>query len=496
MKRNNLESCQIVIFGGTGDLTHRKLMPAFYNLLAKGSLPNNFSIISIGKGNKDRQDYLDDIYQSLQKFVNDKLQDEFWNSLKEKIYYENFDFEDKKRYQNLKEELERLDNEYQTHNKRIFYLAVPPRYFGIIVDNLEEASLLNPLEPSWPRVVIEKPFGYDLESAKRLNKQITKVFPEENIYRIDHYLGKEMLQSMMMIRFANLVFEPVWNNKYIDNIQIISNETVGVGKRGRYYEKSGALRDMVQNHMLQILALTAMEPPTDMKTESVRDEKIKVFKSLANFDSKMIADYVVRGQYDTGTVDNEEVIAYRDEDDVAADSKTETFVALKLLINNMRWSGVPFYIKTGKRLNEKFTEVIIEFKSSFHPSYSKRFIDLKPNLLAIKIQPDEGVYFQFNAKELDSKENIVPVKMNFCQNCGIEINSPEAYERLMHSVMIGDQTLFTRWDEVEYSWKFVDQISEAWTKKDVNFPNYQAGSDGPQAAHDLLAKDELKWWGV
>jgi glucose-6-phosphate 1-dehydrogenase len=494
LKRDKLESCQIIIFGGTGDLTHRKLIPAFYNLLDQGLLPEEFSIIATGRSVDNQEAYLASIYKSLQKFVKREIKEEVWSSLRERIYYKSFDISNKDGYQDLKETLENLDNKYQSKSRRIFYLAMPPRFFGTIVESLEKYNLLDFSNPSWPKVVIEKPFGYDLESATELNNQITEVFPEENIYRIDHYLGKEMLQSMMMIRFANLVFEAIWDNKYIDNIQIISNEKVGVGDRGGYYEKSGALRDMVQNHMLQILALTAMEPPADMSTESIRTEKIKVLKTLANLELEQVDDYVIRGQYGIGEIDGEEVTAYRNEKNVVNDSSTETFVALKLFVNNLRWSGVPFYIKTGKRLPNKVTKVIIEFKFSFHPSYQKEFNDLSPNLLVIKIQPEEGINFEFNAKEPGSKAKIVPVKMDFCQNCQVGFNSPEAYERLMHSVIIGDQTLFTHWDEVEYSWRFVDQIAQAWAENKAEIPIYSAGSNGPTEAEELLEKDDRNWW--
>ncbi|WP_211205760.1 glucose-6-phosphate dehydrogenase [Orenia marismortui] len=494
LRKSKLESCQIIIFGGTGDLTHRKLIPAFYNLLEDDLLPEEFTIVATGRCIDNREEYLKSLYNSLQKFVSREIKEEVWNSLKERIYYKCFDILEENGCKGLKELLDSLDNKYNIPNRRIFYLAVPPRFFGTIVTNLDRYKLLDFSGDSWSRVVIEKPFGYDLESACDLNKQITKVFPEENIYRIDHYLGKEMLQSMMVIRFANLLFEPLWNNKYIDNIQIISNEKVGVGDRGAYYEKSGALRDMVQNHMLQILSLTAMEPPANMTTESIRDEKIKVLKSLSKFDN--VDEYVVRGQYEAGKVDKEEVIAYHDEKNVSSDSKTETYVALKTFVNNLRWSGVPFYIKTGKRLSTKLTEVIVEFKSDFHPAYQNKSTNLSPNLLVIKIQPEEGVYFQFNAKEPGSKEKIVPVKMDFCQNCQVGFNSPEAYERLMHSVIVGDQTLFTRWDEVEYSWDFVDQIADFWSENQKKLPKYPAGSNGPKEADDLLIKDGRKWWDI
>ncbi|ACL70376.1 glucose-6-phosphate dehydrogenase [Halothermothrix orenii] len=495
-KNNELEPCQIIIFGGTGDLTHRKLMPALYNLQAQGLLPDNAPIISIGRRDKNNEIYRDEIYHSINKYSRNEVEDSVWSSLSSRIFYQRFDFREDEGYSRFKNFLCQNQREYQTGGNRIFYLAVAPEYFGIIVDKLKEFNIVNQGGSGWNRVVIEKPFGHDLDSARKLNDKITAVFNEENTYRIDHYLGKEMLQNIMTIRFANTIFEPVWNNRYIDNIQIVSSESAGVGRRGGYYEQAGALKDMVQNHMLQLLTLTAMEPPATLDTESIRDEKVKVLKALLEMDTADIRKFAVRGQYGPGKIKGRRVPGYRDEERTDPDSKTETFVALKVYINNIRWSGVPFYIKTGKRLQKKSTEVIIEFKDMLHPIYLKNFNSINPNLLVIRIQPREGVYFRFNTKKPGTRQTIIPVNMDFCQNCQIGQNSPEAYERLLQDVILGDQTLFTRWDEVEYSWSFIDKIAEAWQDNNPDFPNYHAGSQGPIAAEKMLQQEGHHWWNV
>jgi glucose-6-phosphate 1-dehydrogenase len=346
---------------------------------------------------------------------------------------------------------------------------------------------------TWRRVVIEKPFGRDLKSAQFLNQAITGVFSEKDTYRIDHYLGKEMLQNIMVIRFANALFEPVWNNRFIDNIQISSSETVGVENRGDYYEKSGVLRDMVQNHMLQLLTLTAMEPPVNLETESIRDEKVKVLRSLQYLTPELVRENGVRGQYGPGRIQNKEVPGYREEKRVDPKSFTETFIAMKAQVENFRWSGVPFYIRSGKRMPAKSTEVVVQFKQVPEILFFKEYGIMEPNFLVIKVQPQEGVFLSFNAKKPGTSMNIVPVQMDFCQNCLLEHDSPEAYERLLYDVMRGESTLFTRWDEVEYSWRYVDSIAEAWENEKTDFPNYAAGTWGPQKAEELIERDNKKW---
>ncbi len=332
-----------------------------------------------------------------------------------------------------------------------------------------------------------------MTSARKLNKILTSAFNEEQIFRIDHFLGKEMLQNIMVIRFANSLFEPLWNNKYIDNIQITSSETLGVENRGAYYEKAGALRDMMQNHMLQLLMLIAMEPPINLDTGAIRDEKVKVLKTLAPMTEEYIMNNVVRGQYSEGIIDNRPVAGYRQEEKVSPDSMTETYMAMKVEIENFRWAGVPFYLRTGKRLPKKVTRVVIEFKRLPGILYYKEFSGLEANRLIIEIQPREGVVLKFNGKRPGPVDKIIPVEMDFCQNCAVGAISPDAYERLLYDVMRGDSTLFTRWDEVEYSWAFIDNIAHFWRKENVSFPNYATGTWGPVEADDLLNSEGCCW---
>jgi glucose-6-phosphate 1-dehydrogenase len=488
-------SCLIVIFGGTGDLVHRKLMPAIYNLSNDNLLPDNFAVVSVGRREISNEDYRNQVRDSIEKYSRLKLDDKIWNVIRDRIYYCQFNFNEDNGYIKLHDFSKTLDNKYNTKGNRIYYLAVAPEYFEIITDKLNAHGMAKQDE-GWKRIVIEKPFGKNLESAKYLNEKITKVFTENNTYRIDHYLGKEMIQNIMIIRFANAIFEPLWNNKYIDNIQITANETVGVETRGGYYEKAGALKDMIQNHLLQLLTLTAMEPPSSISSEHIRDEKVKVLRSLEQLTPEYIEKNVVRGQYDNGYINSNPVVAYRDESNVFSQSNIETFVALKMYIQNFRWSGVPFYIRSGKRMKEKSTEIIVQFKDLPNILYFKEPGNLKPNLLAIKVSPMEGVVFQFNGKEPGSRNTIVPLSMDFCQNCQIEGNTPEAYERLLYDVMKGDSTLFSSWNEVEYSWKFVDTLLEVWKNEPIKFPNYEAGSNGPKEADDLLNEDNTQWWNI
>lgn len=446
--------------------------------------------MAVGRREKTTKEYLIEMEEAVKEFSRNSYTHELWDVLKDRIYYYQMAFDANEEYLEFDNYLCVLENKHQTRGNRLFYLAVSPEYFGVIVDKLHFYGLAAQ-NGSSKRVVIEKPFGRDLESAKMLSKQITHAFGEEDTYRIDHYLGKEMLQNIMVIRFANAFFEPIWNNKYIDHIQITSTETLGVDERGGYYEKSGALKDMLQNHLLQLLALTAMEPPANLDTESIRDEKVKVFKSLKIYKEDEVKDYVVRGQY--GPSDDGKYVGYREESRTADDSDTETFIALKTEIENFRWSGVPFYIRTGKRLSGKCVEVVVQFKPNSKILYLKEYDDIAPNQLIIKIQPTEGVNLQFNAKKPGQNNDVVPVRMDFCQNCEVGYNSPEAYERLILDAMKGEKTLFTRWDEVEYSWRFVDSIAKVWEKEETNFPNYSALSHGPKAADELIQKDGYEW---
>ncbi|KRQ86381.1 Glucose-6-phosphate 1-dehydrogenase [Caloramator mitchellensis] len=482
----------LVIFGGNGDLTKRKLFPALYNLLSQELLLNNFAVVSVSRTKMTDEDYITKMKESIKEFSRFEYDESVFKELKKRVKYISFDFSSDEGYKNLKLELEKLDSIYKTDGRRIYYLAVAPEYFRIIVEKLKLHKMAD--DSGKYRVVIEKPFGKDLHSARCLNETITEAFSEKNIYRIDHYLGKEMIQNIMVLRFANFFIESLWSNKYIDNVQISALETVGVENRGGYYDSAGALKDMVQNHILQLLTLVAMEPPVRLDTESIRDEKLKVLKSLMELTPEYIKDNVVRGQYDEGYINGVKVPKYRDEYRVKHNSNTETYVALKLFVNNYRWDGVPFYIRTGKRTNRKLTEVVIQFKNMPKILYYNENKNIVPNVLVIKIQPDEGIYFQFNAKEPGSVSQIIPVKMDFCHSCIFGGNTPESYERLLLDSLKGDSTLFTRWDEVEYSWKFVDAISTLWLNESIDFPNYKAGSIGPKEAENLIKRDNREWW--
>ena len=488
-------SCVMVIFGGTGDLTHRKLMPALYNLAYQEMLPDEFAIVSIGRRGFSDEEYREKVKGSIRKYSRFPVDSEILNNIIDKIYYIDFDFKDDSGYQRLKEFLDNIDKRYNTRGNRIYYLAVSPEYFEPIVEKLKFHNM-NEYKDSNRRIVIEKPFGKDLKSAIYLNNKIKSAFNENNIYRIDHYLGKEMIQNIMVIRFANVIFESLWNNRYIDNIQISSSEIVGVENRGGYYESSGALKDMIQNHIFQLLSLVAMEPPISLHTEDIRDEKVKLLKSIEKVTPEYVMKNMVRGQYGRGKIGNKEVLAYREEERVSPTSDIETFAAMKLYIQNYRWAGVPFYIRTGKRLANKSTEIVIQFKSAEKLLYFQEFDNLQPNLLVIKIQPKEGILFQINGKKPGVESQIVPIHMNFCQNCPLENNSPEAYERLLFDVMKGDSTLFTRWDEVEYSWRFTDTISEVWRNTSPSYPNYDSGSLGPRESDELLKRDGRLWWNI
>ncbi len=479
-----------VIFGGTGDLTKRKLIPAIYNLKIDGLLPDNFFVTAVGRREKTSEAFVAEMKEALVDFSRNHLNEEVWEDISKRIYYYKLDFDSSDEYLDFDNYLCALENKHNTKGNRLFYLAVSPDFFGVIVEKLHEYGLARE-NGCFNRVVIEKPFGSDLESARKLSKKITHAFNEENTYRIDHYLGKEMLQNIMVIRFANVFFEPIWNNKYIDHIQITSSETLGVSERGGYYEKAGALKDMLQNHLLQLLALTAMEPPVRLDTESIRDEKVKVFKGLKVYTPEEVEENVVRGQY--AKSEDGEILGYRQEGRTADDSDTETFIALKVEIENYRWAGVPFYIRTGKRMKEKNIEVVVQFKSLAKSLYLNALNQSIPNQLVIKIQPTEGVYLRFNTKKPGQSNETIPVSMDFCQNCEIGYSEPEAYERLLHDAMHGEKSLFTRWDEVEYSWKFVDAIQRAWEMKKPDFPNYQPGTYGPQASEELLIRDGRTW---
>jgi glucose-6-phosphate 1-dehydrogenase len=484
-----------VIFGGTGDLTNRKLMPALYNLVLDQLLPEHFTVVSVGRRDKTEEDYKNDIYDSIKKHSRNKIDDTIWKKLQAMIHYYQFDFTNLEGYEELKDYLDQLDKTADTGGNRVFYLAVAPEYFETIVQGLQNSDMAAK-SGAWSRLIIEKPFGKDLKTARKLNNKILEVFQERDIYRIDHYLGKEMIQNIMVLRFCNSIFESIWNNKFIDNIQISLTEKLGVGTRGGYYEHSGAMRDMIQNHIIQILSLVAMEPPINLKTDSIRTEKQKVLEAMEDITPEFLRDNVVFGQYGSGVIDGTPVIGYREELNVPKASGTETFVALKLHINNFRWAGTPFYIRTGKRLGKSSAEIVVQFKDLPNVLYFKDNHIQEPNLLVLRIQPNVGVFFQFNTKDFSSYNGIVPTQMDTSSFKPNQGNTPEAYERLIYDILRGDATLFSRWDEVEAAWTIADQLIEYREQKKHTFPNYDSGSMGPVRAFELLAKDGRKWWHI
>lgn len=492
---DNKLSAILVIFGGTGDLTHRKLMPALYNLVLDGHLPEHFSVVAIGRRDKTEEEYRQEIKASLIKHSRNKLNDEQWQRLEKKIHYFLLDFRQLDGYEELKKYLNKIDEAEATAGNRLFYLAVAPEYFETIVHGLQISDMADNSR-GFSRLIIEKPFGKNLITARNLNKKLLEVFNESSIYRIDHYLGKEMIQNIMVLRFCNSIFESIWNNKFIDNIQISLTEKLGVGSRGGYYEHSGAMRDMLQNHIMQILSLVAMEPPVNLKTDSIRTEKLKVIEAIEDITPEFLRDNVVFGQYGKGVIDGIPVIGYKEEDNVPADSNTETFVALKLFINNFRWAGTPFYIRSGKRLGANSAEIVIQFKELPNILYFKDQNVQEPNLLVIRIQPNVGVFFQFNTKDFSSHYGIMPTKMDTSYSNPNQGNTPEAYERLIYDILRGDSTLFSRWDEVEAAWTVADKIIKYREQKKSAFPNYDAGSLGPIRSFELLARDGRKWWNI
>ncbi len=494
MQQNNQNmACVLVIFGATGDLTHRKLMPALYDLEFKNVLHKEFKVIGFARREKAHELYRKEILNSIKKFSKMKVKKEVWDRLEEKIYYRRSEFDDLDGYKRLNKFMESIGHEKSKKCNKVFYLATASEFFEVIVNNLKKSGLaFKSNKVPYNRVVFEKPFGSDLKSAKKLNNIIRKVFNENQIFRIDHYLAKELVQNLLVLRFANSIFEPLWNRKYIDHVQITVAEDLGIEGREAYYDKAGALRDIMQNHMLQLVSLVAMEPPVSLNSDDIRGEKVKVLRLIDPFSVRDVDKIAVRGQYNSGKVDNKKIKSYKDEKGVAKNSYTETFAALKVKIDNIRWGNVPFYLRTGKRLKERVAEISIVFKKNQSMLFHKHLKDLDLNMLIIRIQPDEGISLQFNAKVPGTKMLIEPVRMDFCHECKFGPHSPEAYERLLHDIMIGDATLFTRWDEVEYSWKIVDVIEKAWKKKQ-KLPHYKPRTWGPKEADRLIEKDGRDW---
>ena len=489
------EPCAMVIFGATGDLAHRKLVPAVYSLAYEGLLPPYFSLVGVAFNDFDLAGFREEMKNAVKEFSRLKpINDAVFNSLAERMYFIKGDFKDPATYKALRAQLEVCDREHGTRGNRLFYLSTAPSLFTSIAANLKENGLSG--GTGWQRVVIEKPFGRDLPSARELNQQMQQIFKEEEIFRIDHYLGKETVQNILVLRFANGIFEPIWRNQFIDHVQITVAETLGVGRRAGYYEEAGALRDMMQNHMMQLLALITMEPPINLQAEHIRNEKVKVLESIRPISAKEIKTQAVRGQYARGYLDGKPVKGYREEEGVAQQSRTETFACVKMFIDNWRWSGVPFYLRHGKRLAKSGTEISIFFKKSpgilFNASDSETPVD--HNVLTIRVQPDEGISLRMEAKVPGQILQIQSVKMDFRFGSEFAGASPEAYERLLLDAMIGDATLFIRHDEAEQSWRFFDPVLAFWREESTRFiPPYAAGTWGPAEAEQLLLNDGRHW---
>lgn len=487
------EPCSLVIFGATGDLTHRKLVPALYNLAADGALPPTINVVGFARRNKSDENFRKELEEAARKYSRQSINDELWAGFASSISYHRSDFDDLAGYESLAGQLTALDTAKGTHGNRLFYLAAAPDQFEIILENLRKSGLNRGARGGWSRVIVEKPFGTDLPSARHLNDLVEGAFPEADTYRIDHYLGKETAQNIMVLRFANALFEAMWNSRYIDHIQITASEPLGVEGRAGYYDKSGALRDMVQNHLLQLLCLTAMEPPTGLDADAIRDEKVKVLRSLRPLEGADVFRHVIRGQYGAGAIDGKRVAAYRDEANVNPESTAETFVALQVNVDNWRWAGVPFFVRVGKRLPKGVTEIAVHFKSVPPVLFKATGETVDDNVLVIRIQPDEGVSLRMSAKMPGSSLRIEPVKMDFHYGTSFGKATPEAYERLLLDAMSGDPTLFARRDEVEEAWKFVDAIHAAWKTRSDDLTFYSAGSWGPAEAEELIKRHGSTW---
>ena len=490
------EPCVIVIFGASGDLTKRKLIPAFYHLVQERVLPAEFAIVGLSRTEMSHDDFRDKMKTAIAEFSeNKRIDEDVWNSFAQGLYYLPSNIDNADDYKKLDEFLQHIDAERGTQGNRVFYLSTAPEHYGEAVKQLANAGLTKQ-EKNWARVIIEKPFGIDLESAQLLNRQVLQHMDESQVYRIDHYLGKETVQNLLVFRFANSIFEPLWNRQYIDHVQITNAETVGVEGRGGYYEKAGVARDMIQNHVFQVLSLVAMEPPSSLSAESVRDEKIKVMQAARAFTSERVRTECVRGQYGAGAINGQIVPGYREEEGVAPDSATETYAMITMLFDNWRWSGVPFYVRSGKRLPKRVTEIAIQFRDAPLQLFGAEMMEqVVPNQLIVRVQPDEGITLRFAAKVPGQVTHIRDVNMDFRYGSSFGTKSAEAYERLLLDCIFGDSTLYARRDMTERGWELVMPILNEWaeTKRDAPFPNYEAGTWGPQAASDLIEAQGRQW---
>jgi len=486
------EPCTVVLFGASGDLAKRKVIPAMYDLATHNSLGSHYAIIGFA-----RTQMSDDTFRAAAgeaaKTISEvgPIDPQKWQDFSKNLYYHSGDYKDPRAYEELAKKLKKMEGE--SCGNRLFYLSTPPEVYQDIIEQLGKAGLAQPSSDKfWSRIIIEKPFGRDLASARVLNQIVLKVFEEKQIYRIDHYLGKDTVQNLLVLRFGNGIFEPLWNRNYVDHIQITAAETLGVERRGGFYETTGALRDMIQSHVLQLTSLVAVEPPASFDATAVRNEKLKVLQSIRPFNLEMVAQSVVRGQYAAGHLDGKPAPGYREEQGVNPNSKTETFVAAKLLIDNWRWAGVPFYLRTGKRLAKRTTEIVIEFRRAPHMVFRDK--EIEPNRLVLNIQPDEGVSVSFVAKRPGTEMSIGNVNMNFSYREGFGGGTRSAYSTLVNDCVRGDATLFDRGDNVEAAWALVDPILEVWSAaKSATVPQYPSGSWGPRESEVLLERDGRKW---
>ena len=484
--RRSPDSCAIVVFGATGDLTRRKIFPALYALALRRLLPERFGVVGVARTEQTTKQWIADMKKAVREHARDDFDAKVWSELADGMRYVATDFAEDEGQDRVVDALRDLDEQRGCSGNRLYYLAVPPAAFETIVNELGERRSTE----GWIRLIVEKPFGHDRDSAHRLNEILQQYFTENEIFRIDHYLGKETVQNMLALRFANGIFEPIWNRQFIDHVQITVGESIGIEGRAAFYEQAGVIRDVFQNHLLQLVALTAMEPPIDFTADSVRNEKVKVLRSLHTPGPKS----VVRGQYARGFIEGEEVPGYREEPGVAGDSATETYIAAKLYVDNWRWADTPFYVRAGKRLPRRETTIAIQFQRAPHPPFAEIAGEgLRPNVLLIHVQPDEGVSLAIGAKVPGAGMSIRTVHMDFLYGGAFRTGLPEAYERLILDAMLGDATLFTRSDEVDEQWGLVDAIVAAWKRDRPNFPNYPAGSWGPSGADELIRRDGRSW---